>query len=117
MKRVLAVAVTALAVCAEIPRFQPEVPFTPNDREYWADHAEKYTMNGTTLVSAGTFIMLKHIDWDGDGDRDMLSGYMKRIIYSSGQTEGNVAYFENIGSEESPEFAFSEMLDIVVPGA
>ena len=47
-----------------------------------------------TTMSSGNFSTPYVVDWDGDGDRDILSGC----------EEGTVVLFENTGSRDRPEF-------------
>jgi WD40 repeat protein len=47
-----------------------------------------------THMSSGNFSTPYVVDWDGDGDRDILSG----------SEDGTIVLFENTGSPEKPEF-------------
>lgn len=46
----------------------------------------------------GKYYSPLHYDWDEDGDRDMIIGYMAT-------SDGRIRYFENTGSDESPSFS------------
>ncbi|MCK4400693.1 VCBS repeat-containing protein [bacterium] len=52
------------------------------------------------FLSVGDFSTPSVVDWDGDGDLDIISG----------DEFGHICYFENVGTRESPEFEKMEFL-------
>lgn len=89
----------AVLTMAEVPTFE---------NEYALEHSggEKWTPDGK-------YVSFTHADWDQDGDKDMLCGYM----FTAAGTAGHIQYYENSGSDTTPVFEFREKFPITVGGA
>lgn len=100
MKRLLLGALfITQAVMAELPTFEAKEPLLHGGGEKW--------------ISDGKYPNPTHADWDQDGDRDMLVGYM----FTEAGTAGHIVYYENTGSDEAPVFTYKEKFPITVGGA
>ncbi len=73
---------------------------------FYGQGQAKYPATGEWMQAAGKPMEVPHhsdpffVDWDGDGDQDMLSG----------SAEGGVFLFDNIGSAKEAKFAASVQL-------
>lgn len=100
MKRLLiGTALLVQTSVGQLPTFTTGQPFLHSEGEKW--------------VTDGKYVNFTHADWDQDGDKDMLCGYM----FTAAGTAGHIRYFENTGSDDDPFFEFKAKLPITVGGA
>ncbi len=89
----------SIASMAEIPNFKDGFRFLHADGEKW--------------ITDGKYPTFTHADWDQDGDKDILAGYM----YTATGTAGHIVYYENTGNNESPNYVYKMKFPISVGGA
>lgn len=78
---------------AQTISFYPEEPLSHSGGQKW--------------IITGKYITATHEDWDGDGDKDMLCGYMHSYFPAGGGaaiTSGRVMFHENTSSDNNPVF-------------
>ncbi len=99
MKFVLCALLFSAVCFAETPQFKPEYPFEHSAGDKWA--------------TDGKYINFTHADWDKDGDKDILGGYM----FTAAGTEGHILYYENTGNDNAPVYKYKMKFPITVGGA
>lgn len=93
------VLLSVFVLNAEIPNFK---------EDYLLEHT-----GGNGWLSDGKYPSFTHADWDLDGDKDMLVGYM----FTKAGTAGHMVYYENTGSDDNPIFEYKKKLPVNVGGA
>lgn len=68
---------------------------------------------GVDWLSDGKYPTFTHSDWDKDGDKDIIVGYM----YTASGTAGHIVYYENTGNDDAPHFEYKMKFPINVGGA